>query len=335
MRLLHRDNKTGKLTLTEEFVGDDPLPPYAILSHRWGGRKDEVTFDDLRSGIGLKKSGWKKIKFCEAQARADGICHFWIDSCCIDRTNSAELSTAIVSMFRWYKLSTRCYVFLSDVERSPLQGSQDQKRLNELAFRESKWFTRGWTLQELLAPSSIHFFAESGECFGCRVTLSHEIHNITGIPVAALQRHPLCQFGIEERFNWAKIRRTKLEEDQVYSLLGIFGVSMPVVYGEGRKKAMHRLQKEISTCARWHDGCTYQHCSYEETFIAPTPAPDLIACSCGRIYISKGVPAHCLCHKILELHLEAATRLGHTGFATKALFLAGSFLTAAFSRGKD
>ncbi len=116
MRLLQRSN-TGEFSLTKDFVGDDTIPPYAILSHTWGADTEEVTFEDLTDGTGKDKPGYEKIRFCGEQARRDGLQYFWVDTCCIDKANDTELSQAINSMFRWYRNAAKCYVYLSDVSR--------------------------------------------------------------------------------------------------------------------------------------------------------------------------------------------------------------------------
>lgn len=141
-------------------------------------------------------------------------------------------------MFRWYMDASRCYVYLSDVEATDRW---------EDSFRQSRWFTRGWTLQELLAPSQVHFFASDGTCLGDKSSGSLEsiISTVTGISPAVLCGCPLAECTIEERMSWMKTRRTKRKEDRVYSLLGIFDVSMPVLYGEGEAKAMRRLEYEV------------------------------------------------------------------------------------------
>jgi hypothetical protein len=113
------------------------------------------------------------------------------------------------------------------------------------AFKKSRWFTRGWTLQELVASTCVEFFSKEGERLGDKNSLGKEVHEITGIPVRALQGSPLSQFSIDERISWAKRRETKREEDAAYSLIGIFDIHMPPLYGEGREKAFIRLQKEI------------------------------------------------------------------------------------------
>lgn len=240
MRLLV-DRGDGNLRLEEYY--DNSIPRYAILSHTWGSDGEEVTFKDLMEGTGKHKAGYNKIKFCGTQTVRDGLQHFWVDTCCIDKSSSAELTEAINSMFRWYQDASRCYVFLSDVSISG-GGITAQSSSWEAAFRHSRWFTRGWTLQELIAPASVEFFSREGDRLGNKKSLEQEIHEITKIAVSALRGAPLAEFKIEERFSWADQRQTKRQEDQVYSLLGIFDVHMPLIYGEG-DKAYVRLREAI------------------------------------------------------------------------------------------
>jgi hypothetical protein len=138
MRLL-RCSGTGEYYLTEFFTSEGPIPSYAILSHTWGADLDEVTFDALTNGTGRDKLGYEKIRFCAEQARQDGLNHFWIDTCCINKANKAELSQAINSMFRWYHNADRCYVYLSDVSTAKRKVNSDTCEW-EPAFRESQWF---------------------------------------------------------------------------------------------------------------------------------------------------------------------------------------------------
>jgi tetratricopeptide (TPR) repeat protein len=240
MRLLHFDG-VGKLVLTD-FRGKT-TPPYAILSHRWSS--SEILFNDVQSeAYREKEEGYRKLAFCAKQAAQDKLQYFWVDTCCIDKWNLSELSKAINSMFQWYKNATRCYVFLSDVSVStatePVQRSDW-----EASFRNSVWFTRGWTLQELIAPVSVEFFSREGHPIGEKASLDQLIHQITGIPLAALRNCPLNQFTTSERQRWAENRRTTEAEDTVYCLLGVLGISMPTVYGEGKESAQSRLQAEI------------------------------------------------------------------------------------------
>ncbi|CAN9164932.1 unnamed protein product [Alternaria alternata] len=243
MRLLHYTN-SNELALTKDLVGDDKIPPYAILSHTWD-EGQEVTFDDLMKNNGKNKTGYNKIHFCASQAKRDGLDHFWIDTCCIDKSNNAELSEAIISMFRWYKNAERCYVYLSDVSSRPSGEGSDAHRKRKPVIRKSRWFTRGWTLQELIAPASVEFFSKDGERVGDKESLKLTLHEITGIAVQALEGIPMTSFTVDERMQWAQGRNTKREEDAAYSLLGIFDVQMPLLYGEGRQKAIDRLRKEV------------------------------------------------------------------------------------------
>ncbi|KAH8797812.1 hypothetical protein F5884DRAFT_146537 [Xylogone sp. PMI_703] len=243
MRLLQFNN-TGEFSFTEDLVGDG-IPPYAILSHTWGLDNEEVTFDDMTNGIGKDKPGYKKIWFCREQARQDGLLYFWIDTCCINKNNKAELSQAINSMFRWYHNATQCYVYLSDVSTTKRKRDSDSKDTWKSDFRKSRWFTRGWTLQELLAPASVEFFSRECKRLGNKRLLEQEIHEITGISKSALHGDPLSQFSVDERMSWINPRQTKFEEDKAYSLLGIFGVYISPFYGEGIVSAFRRLQEKI------------------------------------------------------------------------------------------
>jgi hypothetical protein len=243
MRLLEYHNN-GKFSLTEFF---DNIPPYAILSHTWG--LEEVTFKDMIEGNGRSKTGFDKIRFCGEQASRDGLYYFWVDTCCIDKSSSAELAEAINSMFRWYHNAAKCYVYLLDVSTRKRKASDRTSECTwESAFRSSRWFTRGWTLQELLAPdpASVEFFSREGDRLGDKSTLEQQIHETTGIAVSALQGAPLSQFNIEDRLSWVEGRQTTREEDKAYSLFGIFDIQIALLYGEGGKKALKRLREEIN-----------------------------------------------------------------------------------------
>jgi len=231
--------------LTKEFL-DNAIPQYAILSHTWGDESQELTFEDMIGGLGRHKMGYEKIRFCGEQAKLDGLQYFWIDTCCINKSNHAELSQAISSMFRWYRNATQCYVFLSDVS-FPTFSTDDEFNPQswDSEFWKSRWFTRGWTVQELLAPSSVIFFSRERKRLGDKCSLKQQIHEITRIPELALQGTPLSQFSVDERLLWIERRQTKLEEDKVYSLLGIFDVEMPLFYGEGVANAFSRLREVI------------------------------------------------------------------------------------------
>jgi tetratricopeptide (TPR) repeat protein len=242
MRLLHRDEQ-GEFILTD-FRGKI-IPPYAILSHRWSS--SEVLFNDVMDRTYReKKDGYRKLESCANQAAHDNLQYFWIDTCCIDKWNLSELSKAINSMFQWYMNATRCYVFLPDVSVSTATDLV-QRSDWEASFRASAWFTRGWTLQELIAPVTVEFFSCEGRRIGDKASLEELIHEITNIPLEALRDCSIDQFTTLERERWAKSRTTTEEEDIVYCLLGILGISMPTDYGEGEESARKRLQTEIDS----------------------------------------------------------------------------------------
>ncbi|KAF1359506.1 HET-domain-containing protein [Lizonia empirigonia] len=240
MRLLHFD-ALGRLILTD-FRGK-PIPPYAILSHRWGN--SEILIEDVSNGnYKEKEEGYRKLRFCAEQAAQDRLQYFWINTCCIDRWDNNERSKAINSMFEWYRKAVRCYVFLSDV--SVASATEAAQRSSwEASFRASDWFTRGWTLQELIAPVSVDFFSREGLRIGDKASLDRLLHDITDIPLAALHNFSLEQFSASERMRWAEKRTTSEEEDIVYCLLGLVGISMSTTYGEGQKRARRRLQAEM------------------------------------------------------------------------------------------
>lgn len=244
MRLLRYDND-GNIILTKFDESD--IPEYAILSHTWAqDNSKEVTYAEVINGTGQEKEGFKKIRFCREQACRDGLQYFWVDTCCIDKDNGAELSHSINSMFRWYRRAFKCYVYLSDVSTSKQEASdQLSEHTWELGFRKSRWFTRGWTLQELLAPTSVEFFSREGKRLGNKKTLETQIYDLTNIPASALQGKSLSQISIDERMRWIEHRETGQEEDKAYSLLGIFGVTMSPIYGEGVVKAFDRLWDKL------------------------------------------------------------------------------------------
>ena len=228
MRLL------STVSLTFEEFYETRLPNYAILSHCWGEK--EVPYGEMRKGRAQEGPGLQKIKKACAMAMNRGHNWIWIDTCCIDKKSSAELSEAINSMFRWYANADECFTFLADVPSgSRLEG-----------LKHSRWFTRGWTLQELLAPRYMIFYDENWEVIGSKHMLTEALAEVTGIEQAYLKlRRPVRFASIAQRMSWASARTTSRPEDMAYCLLGIFGVNMPLLYGEGANKAFIRLQKEI------------------------------------------------------------------------------------------
>jgi hypothetical protein len=269
MRLLKR-LPNDDFTLV--FCDNDKAPPYAILSHTWI-EGQEVTYHELVSGVGKDKAGYAKLRFCGERAAADGLEFFWVDTCCIDKSTSEELTTAINSMFRWYQRASKCYVYLSDVSVPDVGTTATWVR----AFQQSRWFTRGWTLQELLAPDSVEFFSQQGSFLGSRASLVQEIHRVTELPVEVLTRQKdVTGFSVEERFSWAARRTTTLKEDRVYCLLGIFGVFLPLIYGEGEEHAAKRLKEEIRKEQGLQTTNTYNNMVLGTTTLQQTPGRDVM-----------------------------------------------------------
>lgn len=247
MRLLKFDS-TGKLSLTADL--DSDIPPYAILSHTWGRDEDEITFDDLRLPSCESKTGYNKIRFCGEQARKDGLEYFWVDTCCINKADPTEYSKSINLMFRWYRNAKKCYIYLSDVLvcKTNNNGNHDKATIVK-NLQKSRWFTRGWTLQELIAPAEVEFYSREGEPLGNKETLEHLLYEITDIPITALRGAPLTRFTLDERIQWAAKRETKKVEDKAYCLFGILNLFLPVFYGEG-EKAIQRLKEEFERSKR-------------------------------------------------------------------------------------
>lgn len=247
LRFLYCDNDVGYRFTSETFTD---TPPYAILSHTWGS--DEIEFADILKSPGdctrKTQAAFRKIDFCAAQARKDGLRHFWVDTCCVNKHDYVELQNAINSMFRWYRDAERCYVYLDDVSKSYPEGLSRNQNTEPwvIAFRNSRWFTRGWTLQELIAPNKVDFYSREWEWLGDKQSLEAIICEVTGIPASALRGTPLHKFSVSERESWMRNRHTKYDEDMAYSLLGIFNVYLPLIYGEGRENATRRLREEIT-----------------------------------------------------------------------------------------
>jgi len=225
-------------TLRLESIDPSSPPPYAILSHTWGN--DEVSFADMCDpSKASQREAFPKLLHACNEARARGFGYIWIDTCCIDKSSSAELSEAINSMYRWYQNAAVCFIFLSDVDLAAGRGEWEDH------LRYSRWFYRGWTLQELIAPRLVKFFDRNWKCLGTKQSLLSTLCRITGIDREVLE-DPEClpDVSVARRMSWAAQRRTSRTEDTAYCLLGIFDVHMPMIYGEGNK-AFSRLQEEI------------------------------------------------------------------------------------------
>lgn len=229
MRLLN----TSTLVL-HSFVQE--IPPYVILSHTWGD--GEVIFDDIHQDYAKDMQGYSKIVKCCEQAVNDGYEWVWIDTCCIDKRSSAELSEAINSMYTWYWDAEICYAYLAD-----LTGNKLNTRHN--SEHPPRWFSRGWCLQELLAPEVVEFYNAQWVCVGTKSSLVASISTLTGIEERyLLDRGSIQLASIATRFSWASRRSTTRTEDIAYCLLGLVDVNMPLLYGEG-DRAFYRLQLEL------------------------------------------------------------------------------------------
>jgi len=249
-RLIREGKQVDRRTKVLEF-GDDEVTEYAILSHRW--IEQEVDYNEVvklakmdeeeRNEI-RQRDGYRKIlQSCE-QAKKDGYKWLWIDTCCIDKRSSAELSEAINSMYRWYENSRICYAYLHDLPDPSFPIACNNER-----YAKSKgwpeWFSRGWTLQEMIAPRDLQFFNKDWYPIGDKRTLSPILEDITRVPRHILEEglssNRPC---VAQIMSWAANRTTTRVEDRAYSLMGLLDVNMPMLYGEG-KKAFHRLQLEI------------------------------------------------------------------------------------------
>ncbi|KAK1751053.1 vegetative incompatibility protein HET-E-1 [Echria macrotheca] len=219
-----------------EFFGKN-IPPYAILSHTWG--PEEVTFQDWQNlDQASRKQGFPKIRGTCEQAKGDGHDWVWVDTNCIDKTSSAELTEAINSMYQWYADARVCYAYLADVQA------------NDENIETSRWFTRGWTLQELVAPKEVLFFAADWTYIGKKSTSIRDpfverISQATGIsPSVICNPKEAKNQEVAEKMSWLARRETTRVEDMAYCMLGLFDINMPLLYGEG-PKAFTRLQEEI------------------------------------------------------------------------------------------
>ncbi|MCJ1477242.1 hypothetical protein MMC13_005913 [Lambiella insularis] len=270
MRLLN--TRTGVL----KSMNARKQPKYAILSHRW--TKDEVTFTDVQNRNLRKSSNLRKFWGCLHQARRDGFHYVWIDTCCIDKQSSTELNEAINSMYRWYQGAESCYVYLDDVDQRDWESS----------IASSKWFTRGWTLQELLAPRRVLFYDREWRLLGDKKDLARHISRTTGIDSSVLETGSLDGYSVAQKMSWASRRFTTVIEDGAYCLMGIFGVNIPLLYGEG-ERAFQRLQEEI---IKYNDDQTIFAWSMgKKRFCGLLAASPACFTQCGNIVSSRSVGA--------------------------------------------
>lgn len=222
------------------------------MSHVWARDKSEQSFADIERLRSIGVTSYDdpqvsaKIRGCVRAAKEHGFGWIWNDTCCIDTRSSAELEEAINSMFRWYEEAAMCLAYLQDVpDDCPIEETNS-------AFRRSMWFKRAWTLQELLAPQYLVFLSVNWKHLGTKSGSADLVHDITGIDAEVLTFHrALHHVSVARRMSWASKREASRIEDQAYSLLGIFDVSMATIYGEG-SHAFRRLQVKIMKRAADH-----------------------------------------------------------------------------------
>ena len=304
MRLLN----TKDLSLAN--FSPDRLPPYAILSHTWG--EEEVLYEDVKDGNSYKtKAAFAKLQNACQQAKADEIEYIWIDTCCIDKRSSAELQEAINSMYQWYANARICYAYLADVDgidKVPITIQDHQ-------FGKSRWFARGWTLQELLAPQHVVFFCKTWAKIGEKSELCQRLVEITFISFSVLDdARQIHATSVAERMSWAARRETTRPEDMAYSLMGLFSVTMPMLYGEGGKRAFLRLQEE--TMRRSNDRSIF---AWTDRNASPYVSCGLLATS-PSLFAESGV---CKSTQDRRRGVEYRTPYSMTNFGLDIEFLVG------------
>lgn len=245
MRLLDTDK------LEVVLIRDDAIPSYAILSHTWGD--NEISLQDMISFNNSQRNSqaFKKIIDAAKLAASHGYRWIWIDTCCIDKTSSAELSEAINSMYRWYESASVCYAYIEDCSTGQQEAaSNSEARPDACTLQNARWATRGWTLQELIAPNVVQFYTKEWKFIGDKrdPSVCEALTTATGIEAGVLSGQiTVAEVSVANRMKWAAKRSTTRPEDLAYCLMGLFGVNMPLLYGEGRDRAFIRLQEQILT----------------------------------------------------------------------------------------
>ncbi|KAJ4355620.1 uncharacterized protein N0V89_003640 [Didymosphaeria variabile] len=237
---LSQDDHGGDVTFTEFNDSKDKLKQAAAIEDR-EKRKDEI------EKLGLRTAAFDKLLQAIKLASDEGATHIWIDSCCINRDNSSELTEALNSMYRYYEEATKCLVYLHDFE-GPSKPHDKKVSVESYDFSKSEWFTRGWTLQELIAPKEVIFYNHNWHSFGRRSekAVAKAICKITKIPEEVLNgKAQPYEYSVAQRTSWAANRNTTRGEDKCYSLFGLFDVNLTLIYGEGAQKAFLRLQEAI------------------------------------------------------------------------------------------
>ena len=307
MRLLN----TTSLQFEEFFDRIEP-PPYAILSHRWS------TIEILYHGYDpqtdwSRTEGYRKIYKCCELARQRNRKYIWIDSLCIDKRNTHEVTESVNSMWKFYTNAIECYAYLVDV---PPFATEKRERLRNWKGRPSEWFRRGWTLQELLAPQVVLFCDWDWKIIGQKTdpSMLDEISRITCIPSYCLSdRFRLFRTCVAQKLSWAATRKTTKQEDRVYSLLGLLGINMPLFYGEGEEKAFLRLQQEVIRQTDDESIFAWRKSSGPDTTAVGILATTIDAFShSGDVYVKDEIRApYMITNKGLQIHSEATRLEGH------------------------
>ena len=226
---------------TKEELKLQQTTPYIILSHVW--MANEIEYENMENFQKIcvspfyEKSATKIVGACQKVLVYDKgeVVHLWMDTVCINKKDPAEVSASINSMYRWYKGAKACFAYLDDF---PTDGVE--------IFTQSRWFDRGWTLQELVAPKNVVFYDKHWKEIGSKETLHKQLEKRTKINTRTLlEPGAVNHASISERMSWYAGRKVTVPEDTAYCLLGLFGVTMPLLYGEGQERAFHRLQEEI------------------------------------------------------------------------------------------
>lgn len=345
----------------KEFTTSEGIPPYAILSHRWGAKDDEISWRDMfrfgrhsnkvcappapekveRCVRVTDKKAWPKVDTCCKMAKQEGLDWVWIDTCCINKSSSAALAEAINSMFRWYRDASKCIVYLHDI---PSNKGPDGA-FPEDAFRCASWFRRGWTLQELIAPSEALFFAQDWTLLGTKETLLTMIEEITNIDANVLLHQDLLSVSVAKIMSWAANRQTEKIEDRAYSLAGLFGVTITPVYGE-REAAFKRLQIEIMKVSNdqslfawsfpWHESpdMPIDPATPDGSILAPSPD---YFCHSSRVvsvnyeeyqkayHFSGPIEDYTMTNQGLRIHLPIVVQSTHRSLIEGAIRAAGSW----------
>lgn len=282
---------------------------YGILSHRWLADADEVKFHEVGlPELARRKNGFFKIAWTCELAKGDGLRYVWLDTCCIDKSSSAELQESINSMFRWYAESSVCYVYLKDIDLRSYSSPE--------AIKNDEWFDRGWTLQELIAPKRVEFYDRNWGWLGSKYDLKQQIHEKTGISLALLENQAELQdFSIAERMSWAASRKTTVLEDRTYSLFGLFNVNLPMLYGE-RENAFQRLQEEIIKTSDDHSIFAWKGVGQYRSGLLATAPEDFATCgSVKSTRLRKGRSAYRVTNRGVEITLNLTPWTLDTYFA--------------------